>query len=270
MILHKGMPLSKTWDGTNQHWVPQQLLRRFSIAKRDGRVYALNKRTWQVAVRRIEKIGSKTDLLTAIDNKRLTAIEARVERVLRDIRSGKLGKLQIEDRMAIDTLVFAMTVDNPYSGADKAKMRKEAIRDTAKQVAERSLLHGRPIDRPRLEERVAALIPQDYLSIALDFGEPLTIAALHLMGLTLHISKEPLVIGDAPVLFARSDIGGRPSLLNFGSEVLLPISSHHLLHYDWSTSTNVLTPEDGVIASRPNLPSEIAYYVGHLYSPPLP
>lgn len=110
-----------------------------------------------------------------------------------------------------------------------------------------------------------ALMPRDVLSIALDSEAKLTIMALHLMGLSVYASPEPLVIGDSPVLVARAAVDGTPSLLNFGSEILLPIGSHHILHYDWGATTSLATPEKGVIERGPDLTRELAHYVGQSY-----
>lgn len=258
------MPSPSTWDGTNQHWIPQCLLRKFSIPKKPRDVYALDKHINSFVVSHVKKVASKPDLLTALDNQRLTDIETRVALVLRRIRSGKLN-LKAEDRVALDTLVFALIIADPYSGVDEAKMRKRVVESTARHIAERVLLQGMPVDRPRLETHVAKLMSRDVLSMALDSEEKLTVMALHLMGLTVYASPEPLVIGDSPVLIARATVDGARSLLNFGSEILLPISSRHLLHYDWGATSNLTTPENGVIESGPDLTSELTHYVGQAY-----
>ena len=258
------MPPPSTWDGTNQHWIPQCLLKKFSIRKKSNHVYMLDKDTNCVTVRPIKKIASKPGLLTALDNQRLTDIETRAAPVLRRIRGNKL-RLTIEDRAHLDLLVFSMIIADPYSGVDEAKMRKRVVEDTAKHIAERALLQGLPVDRPRLEASCMAIMSRDVLSIALDSEAKLTTMALHLMGLSMYAAPEPLVIGDSPVLVARAAEDGVPSLLNFGSEILLPIGSHHILHYDWGATTGLATPENGVIERGPDLTRELAHYVGQSY-----
>ena len=258
------MPPPSTWDGTNQHWIPQCLLRKFSIRKKSNHVYVLDKDTNRITDRSIKRIASKPGLLTALDNQRLTDIETRAAPVLRRIRGNKLP-LTVEDREHLNLLVYSMIITDPYSGVDEANMRKRAVESTTKHIAERALLQGLPVDRPRLEESVMALMPRDVLSIALDSEAKLTIMALRLMGLSVYSSPEPLVIGDSPVLVARATVDATRSLLNFGSEVLLPIGSHHLLHYDWGATTSLATPEKGVIERGPDLTRELAHYVGQSY-----
>ena len=51
---------------------------------------------------------------------------------------------------------------------------------------------------------------------------------------------EFFIIGDSPVLVVRNSLNGETSLLNPGSQVILPVSSKCLLVYTWATEMNVI------------------------------
>ena len=95
----------------------------------------------------------------------------------------------------------------------------------------------------------------DYLNIAMESKDNLVRAALSLMGLTVHEPEtgESLVIGDSPVLIVRGTVNGERSLLNPGSQVLLPIGSKRLLVYSWETPSNLIQP--GPAIGRENVRS---------------
>ena len=53
-----------TWKDTNQHWIPQFLLKGFGIRKRASSVYELDKQTKAVAIRKVSDAASTPRLLT--------------------------------------------------------------------------------------------------------------------------------------------------------------------------------------------------------------
>ena len=75
-----------TWNDTNQHWIPQFLLKGFGIRSKSSTIYELDKQTKVVTVRNVEKIASKQHLLTDRDDDLVKAIERRATEVISAIR----------------------------------------------------------------------------------------------------------------------------------------------------------------------------------------
>ena len=48
-----------TWNDTNQHWVPQFLLKGFGIKKKASQVWELDKHTGVIAKRKVREVASK-------------------------------------------------------------------------------------------------------------------------------------------------------------------------------------------------------------------
>ena len=83
------------------------------------------------------------------------------------------------------------------------------------------------------------------------------------MGLQVYkpTDGEFFIIGDSPVLVVRDAVNGQTSLLNRGSQVILPISSRCILVYTWATQKNVV--DDGGTLDREQVRSLNAdYYHG--------
>ena len=66
-----------TWNDTNQHWIPQFLLKGFGIRKNASSVYELDKQTKAIAVRKVKEAASKQYLLTERDDELMRGIESR-------------------------------------------------------------------------------------------------------------------------------------------------------------------------------------------------
>ncbi len=68
------------------------------------------------------------------------------------------------------------------------------------------------------------------------------------MGLGVHepVEGEFFTIGDSPVLVVRGIVGASKSLLNPGSQVILPIHSRRVLVYGWETPMNLIQPGDAL------------------------
>ena len=241
-------------DGSNQHWIPQFLLKGFGRKSQASRVYRLDKETGLISIERVDKVASKVGLLTEVDDLLLGGIENKAKDVIRRIRKGRLN-LTEDDRAALDRMVLVMMLTDPYSGVKEANMRERVVEDVSRQVVETAWREGMPVDRQRIKASIMQAMPRGYVSIALMSEHPLTLLALQLMGLTVHDTKGPAVIGDSPVLVFRAIDDGAPSLLNAGSEVALPISSSKVLTYRWETAINYIArgpdfPTDALCRSR--------------------
>ena len=87
-----------TWNDTNQHWVPQFLLKGFGLKGKASRVYELEKESGRIRRRKIAEVASKPRLLTNRDDELMRDIERRSASVIDKIRKGKLTILEAERR----------------------------------------------------------------------------------------------------------------------------------------------------------------------------
>ena len=246
------------WDETNQHWVPRFLLKGFGIKGKASQVYVLDKQTKKIEIRAVESIASKRRLSTEADNQLLTQLEAKASPVVEKLRKGRLD-IGPEDRMALDRLVQAIMVNDPYVGAAQAGVREKTAKTTAQRFVEVLARHGQPVKAQHFENLVYRLLPPNYLQIAINNQTSLVPWALKLMGLKLHrTDREFLVIGDSPALVTRRVVDGNRSLLNPGSQVIVPIHSKCLLVYSWDTPVNLI--QQGKAFGR-----ELVRFVGRSY-----
>ena len=230
-----------TWNDTNQHWIPQFLLKGFGIRGRASQVYEMDVQTGRVRICDVEDVASKYRLLTERDDELMKTIEVRSARIIGRIRKGNL-KIRREDRQALDALVLAMMRNDPHSGFDEAKTRRDITSVLSHKIAESVGRQGGLVNLEGVKRVVGKHFSHDYLNIVLAEGDTMALKALALMGLSVHetIEGEFLIIGDSPVLVVRGIIGGARSLLNPGSEVILPIHSRLAMVYSWETPMNLI------------------------------
>ena len=104
-----------TWNDTNQHWIPQFLLRGFGIRKKASSVYELDNQTKAISVREVKEAASKQHLLTDRDDAEVGKIENRAKEAVRAIGKGNLDHIGKDERQAVDKLVCAMMLDDPLA-----------------------------------------------------------------------------------------------------------------------------------------------------------
>ena len=95
-----------TWSETNQHWIPQFLLKGFGIRGKASSVYEMDKQTKAIDVRNVEEVASKQHLLTDRDDELTQAIERRATKTISAIRKGKLNRIIEDDRQAVRQIRF--------------------------------------------------------------------------------------------------------------------------------------------------------------------
>ena len=234
---------SSTWNDTNQHWIPQFLLKGFGIKKRASYVHEMDKQTGSIRTCKVKEVASKQRLLTERDDDLMKTIEKSSTRVVGQIRNGCLDISQ-KDRQALDSLVFALMRNDPYSGFDEARTREETVQSVSLEFAAAVGNQGGSIDLQRLNDFVDQSLNHDYLDHAMAKGDSIALRTLGLMGLQTHlpVDREFFVIGDSPVLAVRGTLEGVPNLLNPGSQVILPIHSRRVLIYSWDTPANLIQP----------------------------
>ena len=231
-----------TWNDTNQHWIPQFLLKGFGIRKRAASVYELDKETKAIAVRKVSEVAAKPHLRTERDDGLMREIEGRASAAIEAIRKGHLNRIDESGRRAMDGLVMAMMLNDPYHGVDVGTTRAKAIAEVIDELSKAVSRHGGALDEPDFSDYADERLTYDLLAGFVDSPTQLVAAALRAMGLQAFTPPEGelFIIGDSPVLVVRSAVNGETNLLNPGSQVILPISSRCVLVYTWSTEMNVI------------------------------
>ena len=258
---------ASTWNETIQHWVPRFLLKGFGIKGRASKVFALDKQTGKITTCDVETVASKQGLLTERDDELMKDLEVRSAQVVGRIRKGDL-KSNPEQRQILDTLVYSMIINDPYSGVDHNTTRTASVENISSKIGAALNRRGGFANTEHLNEMVNNRLNHDYLNIAMEMDDNLVLTALSLMGLSVHEPEagEFFVIGDSPVLIVRGTVDGERSLLNPGSQVLLPISSKRVLVYSWETPSNLIQP--GVVLEREvvrSLSTDYYFQSGSLY-----
>ncbi len=230
-----------TWNDTNQHWVPQFLLKGFGIKGDASHVYEMHKQTGVIEVRDVEDVASEPQLLTELDDNLMKRIEARTARVIGRIRKGNL-ELQEHERQEIDALVFAMMRNDPYSALNDDRTRDDIVSSVSNEVIDALKLEGGIANPQFLKDLVNKYFSHDYLSMAMGMEDNLARKILGYMGLRAHkaAGEESFVIGDSPVLVIRGSYANARSLVYPGSQIVLPIHSGCVLVYSWETHTNLI------------------------------
>ena len=240
-----------TWNDTNQHWVPRFLLKGFGLKGNASRVWEFDKQTGLAQIRKVKDVASEQRLMTESDDELMSQIEIRASRPIDLIRKKQL-RITERNRSSIDQLVVAMLQNDPYNGFDEEKARRDAINSITRSVKEAVGLCGGVFEPGTLESFVDQRLNHDYLTLTLGGENSVVPLMLSHMGLQAIYAAEGecFIIGDSPVLAVRNSVGtAESSLLNPGSQVILPISSQCILLYDWATAPNLIN-HGGTIDSR--------------------
>ncbi len=240
-----------TWNDTNQHWVPQFLLKGFGIRKKASQIWELDKQTGVTAKRKVKDAASMQELLSDRDDELMGGIEIEATRPIGRIRKENLD-ISLRDRISIDRFVAALMQNDPYNGFDEEDARQDAINSVSKSVKDAVALWGGFFEPGVLESYMDERLNHDYLTLALGSENSVVQSMLHHMGLQAIFALEGdgFIIGDSPVLAVRSNEGAAgPSLLNPGSQVILPVSTQCMLFYSWATAPNLIA-HGGTIDSR--------------------
>ena len=230
-----------TWNGTNQHWIPQFLLKGFGIKRRASQVHVLDKLTGDISTRNVADVASKQGLLTERDDQLMKDIEVHAARVIDRVRKG-MFEIKRSDREALDALVFAIMLNDPHSEIDDERTRREIVDSLSNEIVEAFRQQGGLVDLQGMKEYVESRFNHDNLSVTLGKPDNMVLRVLNHMGLSAHAppSGEFFVIGDSPVLVVRGMVDGVSNLKNPGSQVILPIHSRRALFYSWGTPMNLI------------------------------
>ena len=239
---------ASTWNQSNQHWIPRFLLKGFGIKRRASQVYALDKQTNKITECDVNDVASKQGLLTERDDKLMGNIEVHCASVIDRIRKGNLN-INPDQRQTIDTLVYAMMMNDPYNGIDTDATRKTIVQDFTSRLSKALNRSGGYADPQDLMSFANRHFNHDYLNMLIEMKTSTVRVALSLMGLSVYkpASGEFLVIGDSPVMAVRGTVDGQPNLTNPGSQLILPVGSFCALVYSWELPVNSIQ-KGGVLA----------------------
>ena len=231
-----------TWNETNQHWISQFLLKGFGIRGKASTVYELDKRTKAVTVRNVREAASKMHLLTDRDDEMMRDIERRATETVEAIRKGHLNRVGEDGRKAVDKLVCAMMLNDPYGGADAEATREEVIHEGVSDLSEGVQRLGQTPDETHFQSSLDEMLGHNWLSGFMGSASNWIVIALGLMGLRAYKATdgEFFIIGDSPVLVVPNATNGNADLLNPSAQVILPIRSDYILVYAWTTDKNVI------------------------------
>lgn len=240
---------SSTWNDTNQHWIPQFLLKGFGIKGQSSKVYELDKETGDIQVRRVADAASKQRLLTERDDDFMMSIEQETKNIVHRLRKGYFN-LREKDRLALDELVYAVIVNDPYSGADIETTRSDVINSQSNKLIEAIWRQGGTVNPDTVKKFVGVRLNHDHLHMAMNREHNLVLKALNYMELRVYrpVNGEAFIIGDSPVLIVRGTVNGVTSLLYPGSQVILPIHSRCVLGYRWDSPVNM--PRSGTVLDQ--------------------
>lgn len=245
---------SSTWNDTNQHWIPQFLLKGFKIRGHSSQIYQLEKATGNIERRKVAELASKQQLLTEGDDKLMMSIEQRTKYIVHRLRKGYFD-LKEKDRLALNGLVYAMIVNDPYSGGDKERIRTDVINSESNKFIEAISRQGGAVNPDTVKNFVGDRLNHDHLSMAMNREHNLVLTALNHMELRVYrpANEEAFIIGDSPVLIVRGTVDGVTSLLYPGSQMILPIHSRCVLVYRWDSPANM--PQSGTVLEHEQVQS---------------
>ena len=231
-----------TWNDTNQHWIPQFLLRGFGIRKKASRICELDKQTNAISVREVNEVASKSWLLTVKDDQLLRTIENRVNKAVEAIRKGNLDSIGEDGRQTVDKFVCAMMLNDPHGGADAEATREKVIHEGVSDLSEGVQRLGETLDETYFQSSLDEMLGHNWLSGFMGSASNWIVIALGLMGLRAYKATdgEFFIIGDSPVLVVPNATNGNADLLNSSAQVILPIRSDYILVYAWTTDKNVI------------------------------
>ena len=218
-----------TWNETNQHWIPQFLLKGFGRRGNVSCVYELDKRTKAIAVRKVSEVASRRGLVTEQDDSRLQKIEKAAAEAMSLVRKRTdIENMRAGDVMdgfgALHALAEAMEPINPYIGANAQGSRTAVVDAFVATVTETMGQNGEAIDERDFRKYVDGILNHDVLSVDGFYR--------HLMwDFHIHIAPdgECFVIGDSPVITIRSADG-------LPLQRILPVSNKRVVTftYNWS------------------------------------
>lgn len=231
-----------TWNDTNQHWIPQFLLKGFGIKGKASSVYQLDKQTKRIAICKVSGVASKTRLLTERDDQLMREIETHAATAIDAIRKGRLNRIDENSRQTLDRLVSTIMLIDPHGGSSAEESRERVLTEGVSELSEAVKRSGGIPDETYFRNFLGQSLGHNWLSGFMGSRSNWITISLGLMGLRVYSTAngEFFIIGDSPVLVTPNAMNGKTDLMNQSAKVILPISSDCMLVYAWTTDTNVI------------------------------
>ena len=243
------MPPS-TWNAANQHWIPQFLLRGFGTKRRRSDIYRLDCSDGSLSCELVERVASRSFLMTELDDQVLRGIENRGSHSVALLRKSRFTLFTEADRRALDLLVLSLLFNHPSWIPDKEGIRRDAVWERGHEVMRANPIYGTAVPADAVMSAVDGLAGRNYFHAVITSASSSSVERMRAMRLTAY--APPLghffVIGDQPAVILRPDLPA-PCRWLYGDEmVVLPISCSVLLVYQLPGPPNLLSFDGRVSA----------------------
>ena len=217
-----------TWNDTNQHWIPQFLLKGFGIRKRASSIYELNTQNNAITVRKVSEAASRPRLVTDQDDAHLKKLEDAAAKAMGIVRKGAdIDIMRAGDVMdgfgALHQLAEAMEPINPYIGVTSQGSRTVVVDAFVATVKDAIGTRGETLDEQDFRRHIDERLNHEVLSLNGIYPS--------LFMWTPHVHRAPdgehFVIGDSPVISVRSRDG-------VPLQRILPVSSRYAVTFTYN------------------------------------
>ena len=235
--------LPSTWNAANQHWIPQFLLRGFGTKRRRSEVYRLDRLDGSLSCERVERIASRSFLMTELDDQVLRAIEDRASQSVSLLRKSRFDLFAEADRRALDLLVLSLLFNHPSWIPGKELIRREVVWERGLEAMRAHPVYGIAVPADAVMSALDGAAGRNYFHGVITSDSSSSAERMRAMRLTAYAPPlgQTFVIGDQPVVTRRPDLPA-PRRWLYGDEmVLLPISHDVLLVYDRPAPPNLLS-----------------------------
>ena len=235
--------LPSTWNAANQHWISQFLLRRFGTKRRRSEVYRLDRSDASLSCERVDRVASRSFLMTELDDRVLRAIEDRASQSVSLLRKSRFDHFAEADRRALDLLVLSLLFNHPSWIRDKERIRREVVWERDLEAMRAHPIYGTAVPADAVMSAIDGAAGRNYFHGVITSGSSSSMEHMRAMRLTADVPPlgRSFVIGDQPVVTLRPDLPA-PRRWLYGDEmVVLPIGHDVLLVYDRSAPPNLLS-----------------------------
>ena len=235
--------LPSAWNAANQHWISQFLLRGFGTKRRRSEVYRLDRSDGSLSCERVERVASRSFLMTELDDQVLRVIEDRASQTVSLLRKSRFGLFAEADRRALDLLVLSLVFNHPSWIPEKERIRHEVVWERGLDVMWAHPIYGTAVLADAVMSAVDGAAGRNYFHGVITSRSSSSVEHMRAMRLTAYVPPlgHSFVIGDQPVVTLRPDLSA-PRRWLYGDEmVVLPISHDVLLVYDRPAPPNLLS-----------------------------
>ena len=118
------------------------LLRGFGTKRRRSEVYRLDRSDGSLSCERVERVASRSFLMTELDDQVLRVIEDRASQSVSLLRKSRFGLFAEADRRALDLLVLSLVFNHPSWIPEKERIRREVVWERGLDVMRANPIYG--------------------------------------------------------------------------------------------------------------------------------